>query len=276
MRKALTVVLIAVLMLTVAACETVDPQAFEKFTLVETGGFGSGIYVRLETRPGVTQTFVGSIPPDAKAVFLWFPGGEGIGGNMELDSVLVPHGIGFVNVPPPSDWPRGFVCCDRPFRSSTHHLRDVAAVIGYLRKERGLPIWLGGVSMGTVSIATVATRLPEAIDGVVFLSAITAFAARRTRARGETLVTEMRLSKIEVPVLAIAHAQDSDPTTPPDGAESIVRYATNAPVKEAKIFSAGPGVTPHEGFHTFIGSREEVAVYVAKFILPNLRRRPPS
>lgn len=189
---------------------------------------------------------------------------------MGLDSILLRNGIGFVNVPPPSDWPRGFVCCDSPFRSSWHHLRDVAAVIAYLKKERGLPIWLGGVSMGTVSIANVATRLPEAIHGVVFLSAITAFTARRTRARGETLVTEMSLSRIRVPVLAIAHAQDPDPTTPPDGAETIVRHATNAPVKEAKIFSAGPGARPSEGFHTFIGSRDEVADSIAKFILANL------
>lgn len=77
MRKASRLALVAVVMLTVAACETIDPQTFEKFTVVETGGFGSGIHVRLETRPGVTQTFSGVIPPDAKAVFLWFPGGEG-------------------------------------------------------------------------------------------------------------------------------------------------------------------------------------------------------
>ncbi len=200
---------------------------------------------------------------------------------MGLDSILLRNGIGFVNVAPPSDMPHGFICCDNPFRDSPRHLRDVGAVISYLREKTGLPIWLIGVSMGTVSIANVATRLPDAIDGVVFLSSITSFTDRGYRARGESMVTEMTLSRIKVPVLAAAHAQDSDPTTPPGGARTIVKHATNAPVKEVKIFSEGPDVTPYgggSGFvpHTFAGKRTELAKHIAKFILANTRTRPQS
>ena len=198
---------------------------------------------------------------------------------MGLDSILLSNGIGFVNVAPPSDWPGGFVCCDTPFRDSTGHLRDVGAVIGYLREKTGLPIWLIGISMGTVSIANVATGLPDAIDGVVFLSSITDFADSGYRARSETMVTEMDLSKIKVPVLAAAHAQDNDPTTPPGGTRTIVQRATNAPAKEVKIFSEGPDVRPYGGGHgavphTFAGKRRKLANHIAKFILANTRARP--
>lgn len=198
---------------------------------------------------------------------------------MGLDSILLSNGIGFMNVAPPSDWPRGFVCCDSPFRDSSDHLRDVGAVIGYLREKTGLPIWLIGVSMGTVSIANVATRLPDAIDGVVFLSSITSFTDRGYRARSESMVTEMDLSNIKVPVLATAHAQDNDPSTPPGGTKTIVQGATNAPVKEVKIFSEGPDVRPYGGgsgfvSHTFAGKRQELADHIAKFILANTRTRP--
>ena len=95
------------------------------------------------------------------------------------------------------------------------------------------------------------------------------------------MVTEMALSKIEVPVLAAAHAQDNDPTTPPGGAKTIVQRAKNAPVKEVKIFSEGPDVRPYGGGrgavpHTFAGKRHELADHIAKFILANTRARPPS
>ncbi len=259
MHKAPTLIGVAVLILTAAACETVDPETYQKFSVDHAYVSGPTYNVRLNTRRGVTQGFQGWIPADAKAVVLWFPGGEGLGGTMGLDGVLNFNDIGFVTVPPPSDWPRGFVCCGRPFRSTTLHLRDVAAVIGYLREKTDLPIWLIGLSMGTVSIANVATRLPDAIDGVVFLSSITNYTAGGHRARGETMVTQMALSRIKVPVLAVAHAQDNDPTTPPRGARTIVRRATNAPVKEMKIFSEGPDVKPYGGGygrvpHSFAGS----------------------
>lgn len=276
MRQASTLVLAGVLAFATTACETVNPDEYLKFAVDHSYFEGRSIYARLKTRRGVTQSFGGIIPANAKAMVLWFPGLEGLGGNQGMDSVFLTKEIGFVNVQPPSDRPGGFICCNSPFRHSTYHLRDVGAVIGYLKKETGLPIWLMGWSMGTVSIANVATNLPDAIDGVVFMSSITSFHARGGRARGETMVTEFNLDKIKVPVLAIAHAQDSDSTTPPGGAEAIVRQATNAPVKEAKIYSAGPGVAPHERFHTFDDNRVEVAEYVAKFILANTKGRPKS
>ena len=116
---------------------------------------------------------------------------------------------------------------------------------------------------------------------MVFLSSITSFTDRGYRARSETTVTEMDLSKIKVPVLAAAHAQDNDPTTPPGGTKTIVQRATNAPVKEVKIFSEGPDVRPYgggSGFvpHTFAGKRQELADHIAKFILANTRARPRS
>lgn len=278
MRTSSTPVLVAILML-MAACETVDPEAYQKYSVDHAGVSGTSYYVRLNTRRGVTQSFDGSIPSDAKAVVLWFPGGEGLGGTMGLDSVLLSNGIGFVTVPPPSDWPGGFVCCGSPFRDSTGHLRDVGAVIGYLREKTGLPIWLAGVSMGTVSIANVATRLPDAIDGVVFLSSITSSNDRGFRARGETMVTEMSLSKIKVPVLAIAHKMDFCEFTPASGARAIVRWARNSPVKEAKIFEGGFSTSSDPCFtgpHRFSGIETEMAEHIAKFILANTRARPES
>ena len=259
-----------------SACQTVDPGAYLKFSVDHEYTSGVSHNARLNTRQGVTQSYRGSIPADAKAIVLWFPGWDGTGGNNGLDTTLIRNGIGFLNVRPPSDWPRGFICCDSPFRGSTQHLRDVGAVLGYLREKKGLPIWLMGISVGTISIANVATRLPDAIDGVVFLSSITSLTDRGYRSHSETMVTEMDLNKIKVPVLAAAHAQDNDPTTPPSGARTIVERASNAPVKEVKIFSEGPDVRPYgggRGFvpHSFAGKRPELADHIAKFILANTR-----
>ena len=282
--RAVTAFPIIVTTFFLTACLTIDPEAYQKFSVDHAYVSGTTYNVRLNTRRGVTQSFQGSIPSDSKAVVLWFPGGEGLGGSMGLDRVLNFNGIGFVTVPPPSDWPRGFFCCKSPFRDSTRHLRDVGAVIGYLREKTGLPIWLIGLSMGTVSIANVATRLPDAIDGVVFLSSITSFIEGQYRPRGETLVTEMNLSKIKVPVLAVAHKMDSCAETPAGGARAIVRRARNSPVKEAKIFEGGYGLRGDPcarspgmiGPHLFSGIETELAEHIAKFILANTRARPGS
>lgn len=262
------------------ACAGPGPEekaAYERLPAVEEriteSSLGVSFYgVTLKTRPWVRQEFSGTIPANAKAVVLWLSGGEGFGQPM-VGSELQVHGIGVLNVLPPSDRPRGFICCDSPFRGSADHAADIEAVIRYVRAKTGAAIWLAGHSMGTVSSANVATRRPELVDGVILLSSITSNTERGRPARGEPFVTQMDLAKIRSPLLAIAHAQDRDPTTPPRGAEEIVRRASGAPVKEAQMIVASAGAPPTADFHAFADSRFELANRVVKFILANTRER---
>ncbi len=110
------------------------------------------------------------------------------------------------------------------------------------------------------------------------LSSITHVARSGFPPRGETMVTQMRLSRIKVPVFVAAHAQDNDITTAPAGAKTIAKRVKNAPAIEVKIYSEGPDVKPYGGGrglvpHTFAGKRTELAKDIAKFILSNTRTR---
>lgn len=251
--------------------------AYDALPAVQTSGTPGYQYVQLKTRPWVLQRFALSMPSDPMAVAIYFRGGEGLGGTMAFDYMLGRHGIVFAIVDPPSDKPHGFIIGGA--RSGAEHVADVDAVIRYLRQETALPVWLIGHSLGSVSVANVATRSTEAIDGVVFLSPLTYLEPGRSHPYGDWLVTEFPLRRIQIPVLAITHASDPCRTTPPWGAAMIVRQATHAPVKVSKLIDGGFDDTSDpctgNGYHTFAGTRPEVADAIAAFIRENTRFTPP-
>ena len=226
----------------------------------------------------VQQSYLLSVPDNAKAVLLFFSGGYGSPernrsgrGSLNLYSDLPSRGIGVAFIHRPPDQPDGF---RQGFRSSDGHVRDINTVIRYLRKELKLPIWLAGHSSGAVSVANVAINTTERIDGVVFSAADLLY----SRNMGEPSVTSMALYRINVPVLAIAHKLDAcrlqHGGSMPEAAAAIVEMAENAPVKKVVLIEGGVGGYGNpctSGYHMYDGARSRVVDAVANFILRNIK-----
>lgn len=267
-------VVFAVLLL--AACQTINKEerlAYDKLPAVTVDK--NSEMVQLKTRPYVLLEYRRQQLAQAKAVAIYFPGGNGKTGNLFFENALPAMGIDFIEFDPPSDKPDGYIVGGG--RDSKEHVIDVEAMIRQIRKGTTLPIWLIGHSMGTVSVANVATRQPNLIDGAVLLSAVTETNRSGQRVYGESLVTEMPLGNIKVPLLVVAHREDACNSTPADNAQNIIHRANNSPVKKLRIVEGGSeGSNPCTGrsYHTFWGIRSEVHEYVANFILSNSKAQP--
>jgi pimeloyl-ACP methyl ester carboxylesterase len=149
------------------------------------------------------------------------------------------------------------------------HIKDIDAVIAWVKKKSRLPVWLVGISTGSFSAAYYAVHGHLPIAGVVLLGSVT------SPPKGGRGVLDFGLNRIKVPVLAIAHEDDDCPGTPPEGAKEIVKASTSSPNAEAKYFtgggdSGGNSCRP-ETPHTFYGIEEEVISAIAKFIRANTK-----
>lgn len=228
--------------------------------------------MHLKTRPGVRQPFWLYLPQKPVAVAIYFRGTNGLSGVPDIEDALPRNGVGIAIVDPPSDLRAGF---SRGERSGRDHVTDLTAVIRYLRQEIRVPIWLMGMSMGSVSAANVALNSAASTDGMVFMAPVTAFYWGRN-AFGEQLVTSFPLEKLTVPVLAVAHRQDDCTLTPPRGAEEIVRRAARAGARGQVVRRRLPiSNDPCLGnsHHTFAGIRPEVGEHIARFIVKHSRSR---
>jgi pimeloyl-ACP methyl ester carboxylesterase len=60
------------------------------------------------------------------------------------------------------------------FRTTSEHAADVKQAIAAIREVAPVPVWLVGTSMGSLSAANAAARLPEGgPDGIVLTSSVT-------------------------------------------------------------------------------------------------------
>lgn len=254
-----------------AGCQAPGPD-YDKLPAVEVKGDPHYRTVLIKTRPGVRQGFSLMLPQQPVAVALYFRGTDGLGTVRDIQNDLPRNRVGIAIVDPPSDLPTGFVRRDR---SGPDHAVDIDAVIRYVRQEVRVPVWLIGMSMGSVSAANVATAGAAGVDGVVFMAPVTALFHGR-HAFGEPLVTAFALEQLRVPVLAVSHRLDGCVVTPASGAVEIVRRATSAPAREAKLFEGGYELSPDpcvgNSHHTFAGIRSEVHDHVADFILKHSRQ----
>lgn len=223
--------------------------------------------ITVATRPGVTQTVVVVRPPGrplATVVVL-------VGGAGKLD--LTPRGV-------PRDAPgllvkrrqqladHGLVVAllDAPsdriaegllgVRASREHAIDVGAVIARLRHQDPVPVWLVGVSMGTVSAANASARLGRhGPDGLVLISSVT-----RTHPYMRESLRDVPLESIQAPTLIIHHRHDPCETTPYDQASTLPRRLAVARRVE---FLALEGGLPSRGLpcgpqspHAFLGMED--------------------
>jgi len=170
--------------------------------------------VFLPTRPGVVQPFLVSYDVDTqpKAIAVLFAGSSGnVGitpegqpvhnGNFLVRSrqMFIQNHMATVVVDCPSDNPNGI---DISFRISKEHALDVGAVIDEMSKKfPGLPVYLIGTSMGTISAAYVAEKLEGKVTGVVLTSTV-------FKAIG------FPPKELNVPVLLVHNTEDGCPRSP--------------------------------------------------------------
>jgi dienelactone hydrolase len=235
-------------------------------------------FVSLETRDGVKQNF--RLLKDDKPVasVILFTGGKGkIGvnkwgikktGNFLVRSrkMFAKQGLMVAVVDAPSDM-KGPMGMKGGFRDTEEHVKDIDAVIAYMRGQAAIPVWLIGTSRGTESAANVAIYSTQKPDGLVLTSSMS-----ESNDKGRA-VTEMVLENIKVPVLIVAHENDGCWVTPPEGAEEIRKMLKNAPKAEVKYFTGGKKAASKpckaKSEHGFYGIEKEVVNYIANFVKSN-------
>lgn len=238
--------------------------------------------VTLDTRPGVTQSFLLLEPNGApKDVVVLFPADEGevvfrktdVGYEVEnrgggltarrsMRETLRRNGFAVAVLAPPSDRAQ----LDPPFRKSAEHAQDIHKVIAYLRQRYSGKLYLHGHCLGSLSVASVATRLKnDGISGVILSS---------TRLSGSAgAVTDFERGTIAVPVLLVQHKQDSCPFSLYDSvARARAFYQSSAPRVDLITVTGGEAkVTMKQrcknGFHGFRGVERDTAQAIASWLL---------
>jgi len=238
--------------------------------------------VDVPTRPGVTERILYIAPDHPKAAAVLFSGGDGNfwaspdgevlrqKGNflVRARELFVEQGIAVAVLSPPSDR-RNLIA----FRNTREHVEDVRAIIAWLRREAGVPVWLVGTSRGTQSAGYIATRLAPAdggADGLVLTSSV----LRGSHNLQEPPVTDMAVDRITIPVLVVHHRHDDCSVCPFPEAERLVSKLTAAPRKELIAVDGGETEgNPCEAFahHGYNGIESEVVAKVAHWITAEKR-----
>lgn len=243
-----------------------------------------GETLQLPTRPGVTERYAAFAPDGApQAAGILLVGGQGVlklapridpnwgqHGNflVRIRENLRRRGVYVAIIDVPSDHSNGL----GRFRTSQDHAEDIAAIIADVRRRApGVPVWLIGTSMGTISAADGAARLPGARgpDGIVLTSAISRvpFDVKQP----PPTVLDVDLSAIRVPTLVVYHRADACDFVAPADAQRLLGKLANVPRKEAIFFDGGdpPRSTACEALaaHGYFGIEGKVADAIADWIL---------
>ena len=216
--------------------------------------------VKLQTRPGVTQSFLiadmGARKPEAAA--LLFSGG---GGNFRLQvergqielttssffvrsyAEFVRNGILPVLVTSPSDQ-RAHDGMSVFFRESREHAVDIRAVVAEVKQRYpGVPVFVAGSSAATLSAAHLAVELKGEIAGAV-LSSTWFYRGRMPVLKG------FDWSRVKVPLLLVHHVDDACEGHPYYEAASLGRRFPLVTVRGGKGPESPPcrGLSPHGHF----------------------------
>jgi pimeloyl-ACP methyl ester carboxylesterase len=236
--------------------------------------------VDVPTRAGVTQRVLLVTSSGPRAAVVLFAGGHGGlqiqpsgsltwgAGNFLVRSrgLFAAQGLVVAVIDAPSDRQNL-----SGFRQSREHVADVGAVIGWLRKETGAPVWLIGTSRGTQSVAFVATQLrgAEGPDGIVLTSTVL------TDRPGSRPVPEMALERISVPTLVVHHRHDGCEHCRYVDLPRLTDQLTGAPRRELITIEGGTSRgDPCEAFayHGYNGREADVVAAIAQWITAEPKR----
>ena len=242
--------------------------------------------VSIKTPRGATQKFILIKPENPVAAVILFAGGKGALGLKSASAMgwgagnfLVRSREKFAGnelmvavIDAPSDHGDSMSAI---FRMSKAHADDIAAVATFLKKEKNVPVWLVGTSMGTFSAANGAIG-GQNIDGLVLTSTITRSKPDwKIASSHRDGVGSMALGKITVPTLIVSHRKDGCDITPPSDAAKLQSRLTKAAKVEVVLLDGGspPQSEPCEAKaqHGFLGIEGQTVGTVAKFIKANLK-----
>ena len=255
--------------------------------------------VTIDTRQGVTQSFLVYTPRGLVATVILLAGDNGLldiqpdgalrrlVGNFLIRSSMefVRCGFEVVLVDAPSDR-RENVDGLTGFRKTPQHAIDIGAVIARMRENGGgRPVWLVGTSNGSTSVANTAIELAAGAgpDGIVLTSSIVAPADPANPGSG-TLMT-MNLQRITVPTLIVHHQYDECAHTLFAHVPALFETLRKLPIAvEVKAFvGGGPVSTDPCGalhHHGYVGIEAEVVGAIADWIKhppqPLNRQAPPA
>jgi dienelactone hydrolase len=203
-----------------------------------------------------------------KAVALLFIGGDGMlnlnpDGSTTKENPLnrsanlwKQYGVNAVLVDSPydlGDARRGNV------RGKAEHLSRVENVVKHYKERFGVPVWIVGHSMGTVTAVQFANQAERA-------SSIAGIIIAGTHA-GESLTKDF-----VKPVMAIHHQKEACPSTPISASESIIKARSKETKSELVLIDGGENVGKAcmgLAYHGFNKVEDQVVAAAAKFILGN-------
>jgi hypothetical protein len=251
------------------------------------GAYGADAsLVSIPTPRGAKQAFILIKPDKPVASVILFAGGHGAlrlqsastmqwgAGNFLVRSrdKFAAHDLAVAVIDAPSDRPRGM---NAIFRMGRAHAGDIGAVVAYLRKTIGKPVWLVGTSMGTFSAAEGAIAA-KPIDGLVLTSTITRSKPNWKIARSHRHgVASMALPAITAPTLIVSHQKDGCDLTPASDAPKLKRRLKKARVVDVALLDGGdpPQSVPCEAKsqHGYFGIEAKAVDTVAAFVKANSR-----
>jgi pimeloyl-ACP methyl ester carboxylesterase len=110
---------------------------------------------------------------------------------------FINNGLSVFTVAPPSDHSTGM---STGFRESPEHAEDIALLAGYLELLGYKHIFLVGNSRGTLSAASLGTRLKDShLKGVILTSSL----------EYDNFMSWLPLEKLKLPVLMLHHRNDA-------------------------------------------------------------------
>lgn len=223
-----------------------------------------------EPRTNVKMSVLLIEPEEPEAVIVWMQGGNGKENfNVKgIPDMIAGFGFTVAAIDAPSDQ-KGYRGGIHPnFRITSDHLEDMDAVVSWLKEKTKLPIWLVGISMGSVSVVNYAINGGYGVDGLVLLSSIIVPAKNKKFPS----VNKLPVQKITIPLFAVAHRKDGCKVSPANGAKMIVNAAKASAMARALMVSGGKsrstGCAPGS-HHTFAGIQIQVASAIADFIKAN-------
>lgn len=226
-------------------------------------------------RVGVTMNIIimESEPPMQK-VLLVVPGSPGSDGRVMLKSTTPfdrsvqyfgPHkamfessGIALVGVGCPTDQWFNKDNCGDDYRSSQQHIDDMNVVVAFLKQRNGFKdFYIFGHSSGGISSRWLSLRMPEQFKGVINSSVM-----NKSFGGLANSMSNFDMRAIKIPVLNIAHENDTCGSTPYD----LVKKYSNGNLITVRGGEGSGEVCGRLHRHSFAGRQKAVSKAIIKWI----------
>jgi pimeloyl-ACP methyl ester carboxylesterase len=223
---------------------------------------------------GGTQHIWYDAPAKPWAVAIMFAGGDGVipfeadgslkGGRstfLRTRQLWLDQGIAVLIPGKPSSLTGVF-----SYRLTDAYAQDMRTLVDFARTRASAPVWLMGHSMGSVAVASAASRLTQGqLAGVVLAAPV----AVHVPPNVTESVFDARLAAINVPALIIAHEQDTCRTSVSDAPARLRAALTSAPVTELILFTGGEpvgGPCDPTALHSFVGLDTDLVKRIAAWM----------